>query len=481
MALLAVRGNVPFDTDSSRVYFGTDTHASGLLLGAAAAAVMTGLANRKRDAGPTPGGVGRALADVVALGALVAVCWSLHSVSYFSPGLYRGGFLAFAALASVVVAVVSAPGGWLGAVLDVAPLRWIGARSYGLYLWHWPVFVYTRPGLDWQLHGGLALAARLAITVGLTELSYQLVEQPIRRRGSRDVVTNDRAIGARSWSPAWRVVTPVLGSALAIVAVVGVSAVVASHATTGVRAATAGSAVATDAASPAPQSSRAVEANAPPSSSAQSPVAASTTVTAIRKPTSAHASGGPHATAVSRPGAHPRTSPAAPAGDSTPTPPPIPSGPPPKITAVGDSVMVDASVSLGHVCAGTEVYAVVGWQAKSVFAELDALHAAGHLGQTVIIETGTNGIVSSKELDAVLKMLADRHKVIVINNHMARPWEPANNAMFPAVVKAHHNAVVGNWDALANVHPDWLTKDGVHLTPAGRAPYANLIKTAAGC
>jgi peptidoglycan/LPS O-acetylase OafA/YrhL len=482
MAVLAIRGNVPFDTDSSRVYFGTDTHASGLLLGAAAAAVMTGLANRRRAAGVAEGGLGRGLADLVAVGALVGVCWSMHSVSYFSPGLYRGGFLVFAAVAAVAVAVISAPGGWLGVTLDIAPLRWIGARSYGLYLWHWPVFVYTRPGLDWQLHGGPELAARLAITLALTELSYRLVEEPIRRRGSRDRVLSPRSRGARSWSPAWRIVAPALGSAVAIVAVIAATSVVASHAKTGAHAAAAGAPLAATSRGPQPAASAAV--SAAPSSSTRSPLATSswpTTASATTRVTSVRPTSGPHASSVGRPSTHLHASTAAPAGHGTPTPPPIPSGPPPKLTAVGDSVMVDASVSLGRVCAHTEVYAVVGWQAKSVFDELDALHAAGHLGQTVVIETGTNGVVSSKELDAALKMLADRHKVIVVNNHMDRPWEPANNAMFPVVVRAHRNAVVGNWDALANTHPDWLTTDGVHLTPAGRGPYANLIKTAAGC
>ena len=150
MRVLAVRGNVPFDTDSSRLYFGTDTHASALLLGAAAAAVMAGLAARL-DRGLARGV--RAACDVVGVAALVAVCWSMHAFDYYRPGLYRGGFLAFAAVGVVVVVTASAPGGWLGRALDVPPMRWIGQRSYGLYLWHWPVFVYTRPGLDWSLHG----------------------------------------------------------------------------------------------------------------------------------------------------------------------------------------------------------------------------------------------------------------------------------------------------------------------------------------
>ena len=143
--------------------------------------------------------------------------------------------------------------------------------------------------------------------------------------------------------------------------------------------------------------------------------------------------------------------------------------------------MLDAAPALKAACPGTEVYAVVGWQAKAVFAEVATLRTAAHLGRDVVIETGTNGIVSAKELDATLTALADRQKVIVINDHMDRPWEPPNNAMFPTVVKAHPNAVLVNWDAAANTHPNWLSTDGVHLKPAGRAPYAQLIKTATAC
>ena len=65
-------------------------------------------------------------------------------------------------------------------VLGRGPLRWIGLRSYGIYLWHWPVFLVTRPGLDVPLDGPPLLALRLAATVVLADLSYRLVETPIR-------------------------------------------------------------------------------------------------------------------------------------------------------------------------------------------------------------------------------------------------------------------------------------------------------------
>ena len=521
MRTLAVRGNVPFDTDSSRLYYGTDTHASALLLGAATAAVMAAVASRRTVTLPA---VARHAIDVVGVAGLLSLGWSMHAVGYYMPALYRGGFLVFAAVAAIVVAIASAPGGWLGRVLDVPPMRWIGLRSYGFYLWHWPVFVYTRPGLDWPLHGGVALGVRLAIVVVLTELSYRFVEVPLRRHGVVAVARGVRSRFARNvrLSPApvpaatrsrwaWRVVAPVLGAVLGVVGVVAATTFVSTRVSQGgqsgqggqgsqgqsaSRPVAAGGAVGKNAGRGGPDPSAgsagpagvlpaapAVSNSAAPSpavlsSAASSSAAQAPTLTGERSPSTSPAPAGA-GQVVARPTARP-THPAVAKGYPT-VPPPIPSGAPPAITAVGDSVMLDAATALKAACPGTEVYAVVGWQAKAVFGELNALAAAGHLGAQVVIETGTNGIVSPKELDAELTMLADRQRVIVINDHMDRPWEPPNNAMFPAVVKAHANAVLVNWDAAANTHPDWLSTDGVHLKVAGRGPYAQLIKTAAEC
>jgi len=143
--------------------------------------------------------------------------------------------------------------------------------------------------------------------------------------------------------------------------------------------------------------------------------------------------------------------------------------------------MVDTTPALQRACPSTEVYAVVGWQGTAEFAELAALRAANHLGSIVIIEAGTNGAINPHTLEAVLTSLADRAKVVVINNHVDRPWAAVNNAMFPQVLKNHPNAVLLDWDAVAKAHPEWLSKDGIHLEPAGDAPYAGLIKAAGGC
>ncbi len=265
----------------------------------------------------------------------------------------------------VVVMTASAPGGWLGRALDVQPMRWIGERSYGLYLWHWPVFVYTRPGLDWSLHGPTALAARLAIVALLTELSYRFVEVPLRREG---LVSRARKLLARrvAMPRTWRVVAPVLSAVLGVVAVAGATTFVSSRiAHTQARArhstatlgqgqsptigtlASASPTSATPAVSPANTSVAVSEAPATPGPMSELPVVTLPTHPPSRplRPTS-----GPHITATK--------------------PPTIPVGVPPSVSAVGDSVMLDAATALKTICPGTEVYAVVGWQAKAVFAEV---------------------------------------------------------------------------------------------------------------
>jgi peptidoglycan/LPS O-acetylase OafA/YrhL len=480
MRFLAIRDNVPYDTDSSRLYFGTDTHASALLLGAAGAAVMAALARRRARLGRDVSAGTTVCADLAGLVALVAVCRIMHTQLEASPQLYRTGFVVFAAIALVLVVTVSLPGSVLGALLDVPPLRWVGSRSYALYLWHWPVFVYTRPGLDWALQGWASIAARLAITVVLTEASYQLVEKPIRERGLMEYLRGGPQLHLPQLRlpDSWRVIAPVVGAITGTVLVVGATTFAANlgnhdngarHAPVAAPIAPPTSAPATHSATPPAPTTPAVT----PSVVTSSPAA-----TRSSKPPAKHTqSAATHHTA-SKPSTTP---PPPPAGKASATPPAIPPGPPPAISAVGDSVLIDGSVALQQACPSTEVYAVIGWQAKAVFAQLDALRAANHLGSTVVIATGTNGLVSPKELDAVLTSLADRARVVLVNDHMDRAWQAPNNALFPQAAAAHPNVVVVDWNAAATQHPDWLTQDGVHLTPAGRVPYASLVGAAIGC
>lgn len=205
MAFVAIATNVPYQADSSRVYFGTDTHAMGLLLGSAVGALATvpwRSVTRRPPRWVRPawratwqprallpawiagdaarGPLGRWATDTLAVAGLAGVTWFFVSADEYVPWLYRGGFLAFAAVAGVAVCCAARPGSWVGRALDAQPLAWVGRRSYGIYLWHWPVFVVTRPLIDVQGPAWLVDCARTGLAVALAAVSYRYLETPVR-------------------------------------------------------------------------------------------------------------------------------------------------------------------------------------------------------------------------------------------------------------------------------------------------------------
>ena len=159
---------------TARVYFGTDTRASATLLGAALAALLREPVRRWPE-------VSTPLGDVAAFaGALVlALTWT--TLDGNDPRVYRGGLFALALAATAVIAgAVLAPRGLAARLLSNTPLRLLGVVSYGLYLWHWPIFLALTPervGLDGFALTGVRIAASLAVAT----LSYRLLERPIRR------------------------------------------------------------------------------------------------------------------------------------------------------------------------------------------------------------------------------------------------------------------------------------------------------------
>ena len=177
--------------DPSRIYYGTDTRATGLLLGAALAFVWRPGDRRARAKRRTNtpaerlrrrwGWTSPAFLDVAGLAALAGLLAFCLRLDEFEPFLYNGGFAAVSLTTAALVAVVAHPRSRVGGLLlGWRPLRWIGERSYGIYLWHWPVFMVTRPGLDVPLDGAWLLALRIGASVGLAHLSYRYVEEPVR-------------------------------------------------------------------------------------------------------------------------------------------------------------------------------------------------------------------------------------------------------------------------------------------------------------
>ncbi|MEX0666148.1 MAG: acyltransferase family protein [Acidimicrobiia bacterium] len=162
-------------SDPSRVYYGTDTRAQALLAGAVLAAVLLRQRTRRRRAPRAAPWVRAGLAGSVVL--LVMLIVTRDTAEW----MYRGGYLlAAVACALVIGAAVQPRRNLVRSALSPKPLRAVGKVSYGLYLWHWPVYLTLTEDRS-GLHGTALLILRIAVSAGLAAASYFFVEMPVRR------------------------------------------------------------------------------------------------------------------------------------------------------------------------------------------------------------------------------------------------------------------------------------------------------------
>lgn len=163
--------NGPGTASQSRVYYGTDTRLFLLLMGIELALVWPYVERIRRSI---------ALLDLLGFVALGMTIWLFATIQDFDSVFYQGGDLAASFCFAVLIAAVAHPRSLIGKGFGVAPLRWIGERSYGIYLWHWPILALTRPGLDVRWTGAGLVVVQAALTVAVAALSFRFVEQPIR-------------------------------------------------------------------------------------------------------------------------------------------------------------------------------------------------------------------------------------------------------------------------------------------------------------
>jgi peptidoglycan/LPS O-acetylase OafA/YrhL/lysophospholipase L1-like esterase len=178
--------------DASRAYYGTDTRACELLAGAALAMVWP---SRRLRANVTPSA--RRVLDGMGVAGLLAIAVMIWRTGQYSGFLYRGGFVLLSVATVLVIAAIAHPACKLGPALGREPLRWIGVRSYGIYLYHFPIIVLTTPASD---HGFDLVRAipQVAAIVAVSALSWRYVEEPIRHGALGRLFARLRAEG---WRP----------------------------------------------------------------------------------------------------------------------------------------------------------------------------------------------------------------------------------------------------------------------------------------
>ncbi|GMA64650.1 hypothetical protein GCM10025859_50900 [Alicyclobacillus fastidiosus] len=377
-------------TDPSRVYYGTDTRAFALLFGAALAVVWP---SAKLSAEISIRS--RVVLELAGVSALFLVIYTMYTTNEYEAFLYRGGLVLSSVVTAILVATLAHPASVLAKVVGCKPLRWLGVRSYGIYLWHYPVIVLTSPVVN---TGGVDVVRdvlQVGASIALAALSWRYVEEPIRRGALAKLWTRKPSFKRRS---AIR-----FGAAACALVVVTCAAVVEPH----------------DLAATATPSTPVV-ADAKPVSS--SPPANKPTV--------------PKETTLPSQSDQPKQPPTPANTDS-----PSQSNRHTKektgvgVTTIGDSVMVDATPYLEKMLPGIVCDGEVGRQMSQAPAAIAALKAKGELGNRVIIELGTNGPFTKDELVSLLQSLGPVKQIILVNTRVPRPWEAVVNATLAQVAR----------------------------------------------
>jgi peptidoglycan/LPS O-acetylase OafA/YrhL len=443
MGIGSAISHAPEAGDPSRWYFGTDSHVTGLMAGAALA-----LARRGDGLGsetPTTPCAARPLHTWIGIGSLVALLVALSQTGQFSVWLYRWGFLAVSLLTMVVIAVATRPG-VLATVLDRPILRAIGRRSYGLYLWHWPVACFTRPDLDLPISNGGAIALRLGLTLLLAEVSYQWIELPVRRLG---------------WRSVWRDVSQArLGSfraptviAVAVASLLAGVMLPASATPTEPHYASDGTVYVSRAGHPGSVHIQTPRRTPPPT----------------RMPGSRHPVVAPH-----------KTTPTAPMPRRRPAPKARSDLRHYDLAVYGDSVALGAIPRLAATFRSVTNDAEVGIQSWTLLPELSADADAGRLdGRIVLIHTGDNGVISRSQLRSALDALSAAARVVLTVPYVPRPWQDSNQRLVGSFAGDYRNVELMDWAGAVQAHPGNVGSDGIHLTATGERAYAAMVADAA--
>ncbi len=451
MAVLSIRNGYPVDADPSRAYFGTDSHSMGLLVGAALATMW----RPGRLSTQVPRGA-QLIITGIGVASLAAVIGFYLFVGEFTPWLYRGGFLALAFFTTALIAAVTHPASFLGPALGTGVLRYIGRRSYGIYLWHWPIFMVTRPGIDVEWSEPVTFVVRIALTLVIAELSYRLVEMPIRR-----------GVLGRAWSAVrsgGRLGVRAIGTLIAtgIVTVVGAAVAIALIMNPG---------DGRDAIPPDVAEAMGIADGGPLE------LAIDDESSDAQDATDANATAGISTDSGTDPGIT--------NDDSTDSGEPVLSdeeiraanGP---VSVIGDSVVLGARSAIKDAIPGARVDAKVSRMPGGFTGRVKKLDRREKLANVVVVHPATNGVMNAKILRGILDPLTDYERVVIVNASVPRSWEKQNNKVIAKVTPDYPNVVVADWKSASDGRSEYFVSDGVHLTGSGAAAFAEVIREATG-
>ncbi|WP_326504241.1 acyltransferase family protein [Rothia nasimurium] len=439
---------------TTRLYYGTDTHLYGLMLGVLLAMMIPWSMYPPVDDRLYPlvgygngiWGWVRQLVGWVSLVAVIpfALTLSDHSSWLMPWGLLVGSLLGMGIIQALLPDVRGGTSGLFRGLLSLAPLRWIGQRSYGIYLWHWPLMVLAHYTFGAARSPWVNVGV-LFLTLIVAGLSYMYVEQPVRHLGFRGALS---AWFSAMVAPAGRAL-PVGAAVLAGVTLIAtVFAVRTAPAMTQAEAVVAAGANYAQASAPAPQPT----ADSPaPSSSASPSASAEPTESTSPSPSSS-------------------TVPSAAVDGS-------------QVTIVGDSVTLASSIALGEAMPQALVNAEVSRTSAAALPVVEQLVDSGQMREVLVLSVTANStftVAQLEQLKASVSPNGERKIVLVTGVGPANlTWiEPSNQVIREFAAQNPDMVFIADWQAAAKGHPEYLVSDGVHPQNEGLTVYAQTVKDA---
>ncbi|NWK72305.1 acetyltransferase [Bacillus paramycoides] len=405
--------------DPSRIYYGTDTRAFSLLIGAALALLWPSnrLANKIIPKA-------RLILDVVGGTALIIILIMFWKTNQYDPFLYNGGMVLLSIATALLVANLAHPASRIAQFLRFRPLRWIGVRSYGIYLWHYPILTLTTPKVNTGDFSPIRAILQFLLIIMIAQISWKYIEKPIRQGTLRNIQFKNL-----------RLQNVTLGVKLALICAVFVSSIAVFGLSK---------------VSKAKESPKLDRVEAEQTQPAKHPVA-------VREDPTQEA---PQNQEESKEVNSEQTK-------SSQT-----------VTAIGDSVMIDITPYLKNAFPDIRIDAQIGRQLSKAIPVVEQLKNEGNLGNYVIIGLGTNGAFTTEQLVSLINLIGNERKIIFINTRVPRPWESIVNERLKVTTSKYPNITLVDWYAASAGKKDYFAPDGVHLTKVGAEAYAALVAKA---
>ena len=443
-------------TPISRIYYGTDTHLYGLLLGALLAfarpwSLYPPMGKKALYRVAQPFGLiafTRVMVSWLSLFALIpyAILVPESAPGAIPWGLFGASLLALGVIQGMLPDMLAGASEALRRLLNFAPLRWVGERSYGLYLWHWPLAVVMHYVLGAD-RSPLVNVGVLVATFAIAEMSYRWVETPIRRRGFRESAN--------------RIIASFQNATVKALPIALTLLVIAAAGATGVAVRT-----------------------APTMTTAQQSVEDGKRAAAerlkARQEARASASANPSATAKDDKDAKADASASASASQEATGP--INSS---QVTVVGDSIVVAVSPDLYDKMPEAQIDAAEGRTIAKALPIIKTMGASGQIRKTLVLSVTANSTILDGQLDQVLAAMPADSKLVLVTGYGPRnlSWIEYSNTKIHEFASQHSDRVIiADWNSAIRqalqTQSGLLASDGVHPEAAGQELYARVVEQA---